>query len=59
VRGGWGGGPHALEEDERLDARAATPGGSGNTTYGFVWNSVTVRSSTVRPPSLWTMRSGK
>jgi ATP-binding cassette subfamily B protein len=23
VRGGWGGGPHALEEDERLDARAA------------------------------------
>ena len=23
MRGGWGGGPHALEEDERLDARAA------------------------------------
>jgi ATP-binding cassette subfamily B protein len=23
VRGGWGGGPHALEEDERLDARTA------------------------------------
>ena len=22
MRGGWGGGPHALEEDERLDARA-------------------------------------